>query len=214
MTFHTSDPGVCTSRIFDEWVLALPLRWSLWHTPTKMFPILGEEGRKLKVAWRAANARTAVPYFKITKKAAKQTIPLRHRHPPSRTDPHTPVSTPETCREEGQRVCVRGSKERFNLSEPKSRRGWKCLSALIVIGVAFIVTSSFFSRMTSLAISSGCTKTWFRPLRGEPHAEYDCKCYWGFVSKFFQERAHSVGTKNSRRRRNDVKTMLRWGEDD
>lgn len=47
-------------------------------------------GRKFKVAWRAANARTAVPYFKITKKAAKQTIPLRHRHPRSLTTPVAP----------------------------------------------------------------------------------------------------------------------------
>jgi len=37
-------------------------------------------GRKFKVAWRVASARTAVPYFRITKKAAKQTILLLHRH--------------------------------------------------------------------------------------------------------------------------------------
>lgn len=45
---------------------------------------------------------------------------------------------------ERQRESVRKSKERFNLSKPKSRRGWKRLSPLIVIDVAFIVMSSFF----------------------------------------------------------------------
>lgn len=52
-----------------------------------MFPILGERGWKFKVAWRTANVRTAVPYFKITKKAAKQTIPFFHRYPRCHTIP-------------------------------------------------------------------------------------------------------------------------------
>lgn len=81
-----------------------------------MFPILREEGRKFKVAWRAANARTAVPYFKITKKAAKQTIPLRHRHSRSRTIPTLPPYRP-LGPERKDKESVRGSKERFNLSE-------------------------------------------------------------------------------------------------
>jgi hypothetical protein len=68
---------VGTFRIFDEWS---------WPSVTVILTTRADKdvsnprrGRKFKVAWRPANARTAVSYFKITKKAAKQTIPLSYR---------------------------------------------------------------------------------------------------------------------------------------